>query len=256
VREIAKQAGQFIKSELNRFNESDIVVKDFNSLVSYVDIEAEKLIVNGLKELIPDAGFVTEEETIETTAKKELNWIIDPLDGTTNFMHGLPYFSVSIALRENDKYVLGVVYDIMHDVLFEAVKGNGARANGKPIHVTKEAQLSNAVLATGFPYNSFDWMERYLNLFRELFQKTRGIRRFGSAALDLCYVARGNFASFYEYGLSEWDVAAGICIVEEAGGQVCDFSGGTNMIPGKTIIASSGKLHGEILQIIQKHFER
>ncbi len=252
---LAKQVGRFIKDQLHRLKSDDILTKDLNSLVSYVDIEAEKLIVSGLKELLPQADFLTEEKTIVQNQKTaSLQWIIDPLDGTTNFIHDLPFFSVSIALKQKDSYLLGVVYDVMHDVLFSAVKSQGAYANGKPIVVTEEGQLKNVVLATGFPYNSFDAMERYLSLFRKLFQATRGIRRFGSAALDLCYVAKGSFAGFFEYGLNEWDIAAGICIVEEAGGEVSDFHGQQNVIHDKTILATNSQIHNEMLTYIRTYF--
>lgn len=254
VSQLAKDAGSFIRTELGKFSSDKIEVKDFNSLVSYVDIEAERMIVAGLQRLVPSAGFVTEESTVEQSQESDWRWIIDPLDGTTNFMHAIPFFAVSIALKHKEEYVIGVIYDVMHDKLFSARKGKGAHVNGKTLRVSPADQLSDSVLATGFPYNSFEWMERYLNLFRELFQSTRGVRRIGSAALDLCYVANGSFAGFYEYGLNEWDIAAGICIVNEAGGKVTDFYGGQEVNSTKTILASNAKLHEELLGLIDRHF--
>lgn len=254
VGEIAKEAGAFIKGELNALNPEDILVKDFNSLVSYVDIEAEKKIVSRLKELLPQASFHTEEGTVTDGRQRDYIWIIDPLDGTTNFMHQVPFFSVSIALQHQGNYILGVVYDVMHDNVFSAEKGQGAWMDENRIQVSPTTNLADAVLATGFPYNSFDQMESYLSLFRELFQSTRGIRRLGSAALDLCYVAKGSFAGFYEYGLNEWDIAAGICILIEAGGQVSDFNGSENFVQGKTILATNGHTHNELQTMLQKHF--
>ncbi len=254
---IAQEAGSFIKSQLQELADRDIQVKDFNSLVSFVDIKAEELIVKQLRKILPEAGFVTEECTTRLEeSESDLVWIIDPLDGTTNFIHKIPFFSVSIALRYQGIYILGVVHDIMHDQTFFASHGQGAFLNHRQIIVSPETKLSESVLATGFPYNSFAWLERYLNLFRELFQETRGIRRIGSAALDLCYVAQGSFAGFYEYGLNEWDVAAGICIVREAGGMISDFSGGDDMVDKKNILATNGHIHSKLQQTIQKHFIR
>lgn len=254
VNEIAKDAGVFIKSQLNLLEPDEIQVKDYNSLVSYVDIEAEKLIVKSLSNIIPDAGFITEEDATENQVFNKFTWIIDPLDGTTNFIHRIPFFSVSIALKFQEEYILGVVYDVMHDLTFSASKGDGAYINQKRIYVSREGQLSEAVLATGFPYNVFESMEQYLSLFRILFQRTRGIRRLGSAALDLCYVASGSFTGFYEYGLNEWDIAAGICILKEAGGEVSDFKGTNNFVQDKTILATNKLIHAELLNLIKKHF--
>ncbi len=255
VAHVAVKAGDFVKKELLSFHHDQVKIKDFNSLVSYVDIEAEKIIVSGLRNIIPNADFLTEENTIALSGESTYTWVIDPLDGTTNFIHSLPFFGVSIALKEKEDFVLGVVYDVMHDVLFKAARSYGATANGKEIFVSETDNLENSVLATGFPYNAFDHMEKYLNLFRALFQNTRGIRRFGSAALDLCYVANGSFGGFFEYGLNPWDVGAGIVIVREAGGQVTDFSGSNNMISDKTILATNGKIHNVLLASIRRHFE-
>lgn len=252
---VAKEAGLFIKSQLHLLSAEDIAVKDLNSLVSYVDIEAEKRIVSGLKRLLPEAGFITEEETISSvTDDRQYNWVIDPLDGTTNFIHQLPFFAVSIALRFDTNYIVGVVYDVMHDQLYSAAQNLGAFMNDKPIHTSRAHQLSETLLATGFPYNTFDSMDSYLSLFRTLFPLTRGIRRCGSAALDLCFVANGSFAGFFEVGLNEWDIGAGICIVQEAGGRVSDFQGNDQMVPNKTILASNSILHDEILGYVSGHF--
>lgn len=252
---VARQAGHFIREQISQFSSGDIEVKDHNSLVSYVDIEAEKIIVAGLREAFPLASFLTEENTVQGDRESEWTWIIDPLDGTTNFIHDLPYFSVSIALRYQSDYVLGVVYDVMQDDMYAAQRGEGAVVNDVPIKVATTEELADAVMATGFPYNSFEWMERYLNLFRELFQRTRGVRRFGSAALDLCYVARGRFGGFYEYGLNEWDIAAGICIVREAGGRVTSFEGGDDVHESGTILATNGILHPDVLDLLDRHFK-
>ena len=251
---VAQEAANFIQSQYAVFDNQAVEEKDLNSLVSYVDIEAEKLIVSGLKELLVHASFVTEEDTIMETHASVFTWVIDPLDGTTNFIHQLPFFSVSIALKYEETYVLGVVYDIMHDDVFSAALGQGAWLNDRSISVSSDCNLSDVVLATGFPYNSFEQMESYLSLFRVLFQSTRGLRRYGSAALDLCYVAKGSFAGFFEYGLNEWDIAAGICIVREAGGAVSDFQGQDRAVENETILATNYNIHDEMLSLIREHY--
>jgi myo-inositol-1(or 4)-monophosphatase len=220
--------------------------------VSYVDVEAEKMLVEGLQKLVPDSAFVTEEETIPQ-AKGERYWIIDPLDGTTNFLHGLPLFAISIALVDKGEIVVGVVYEIGNDELFYAWKNGGAFLNEKPIAVSKKAPLSNALLATGFPYHDFSKMPQYMNLLQDCFRYTRGMRRFGSAATDLAYVACGRFEGFFEYGLNAWDVAAGCLLVTEAGGSVSDFRGGADYIFGKEILAASNTIQTELLALVNKH---
>jgi myo-inositol-1(or 4)-monophosphatase len=251
---VAKEAGLFIRSQLHRLNVDDVAVKDLNSLVSYVDIESEKRIVAGLRRLLPGAGFITEEETTAQSADSNSpQWVIDPLDGTTNFIHRLPFFAVSIALKLDDHYILGVVYDIMNDQMYSAARGQGAFMNDKLISVSPASELSETLLATGFPYNTFESMDFYLAMFRDLFPKTRGVRRCGSAALDLCYVAKGSFAGFFEFGLNEWDIAAGICLVSEAGGHVSDFQGESKMVQSKTILATNSMVHGELLTLLQSH---
>ena len=205
--------------------------------------------------LLPGSSFITEEGTV----KQEVDdsdpiWIIDPLDGTTNFMYGLPYFSVSIALKSLGQIHLGVVYDIMHDGMYSGVLDKGAYLNGRRIAVTEESQLGESVLATGFPYVTFDKMQDYLLLFQALVKQARGIRRFGSAALDLCFVAKGSFAGYYEYGLNDWDIAAGTCIVREAGGYVTDFYGGSDFPGVKGVLATNGKIHSELQAVINTYY--
>jgi myo-inositol-1(or 4)-monophosphatase len=253
VCEIAKQAGAFIRAERNKIVAHQVEVKSLNSLVTYVDKTSEKMLVEALQELLPDAGFITEEETINKKSEN-LSWIIDPLDGTTNFIHGVPCFSVSIALMEEGKVVIGVIYEVNLDECFYAWKNGGAFLNGEKINVTTTKKLSDTLLATGFPYYDYERMQSYLKLLAELMEKTRGIRRLGSAATDLAYVACGRFDAFYEYSLHPWDVAAGVLIVQEAGGAVTDFEGGDNYIFGKEIIASNGYIHQELSTIISKNF--
>lgn len=243
----AKKAGAFIRKERQRFNIKSVEHKSFNDLVSYVDKEAERIIVDELSLILPEAGFITEEGT-ETVQKEVYNWIIDPLDGTTNFVHGVPIFSVSIGLIENGQLILGVVYEINMDECFYATAGGGAFCNEKPIKVSQAPNLSQSLIATGFPYNNFDLMGKYLDVLKSLMQKSHGVRRLGSAAVDLCYVACGRVEGFFEYNLNSYDVAAGAIIVQEAGGYVTDFTKGDQYLFGREILASNGLIHEQLLE--------
>ena len=235
---VAQKAGQFIRNERLKITNDDIELKGKASLVTYVDKNAEKMIVSELKKLIPEAGFITEEGTASEDGE-QLKWVIDPLDGTTNFIHGLFPHSVSIALIDGDEPVVGVVYEIGQDELFSAWKGGGAYLNGEPISVSKSSTHEDVLLATGFPYYNFEKLNEYLKVLEFFMIETRGMRRMGSAAVDLVYVACGRFDGFFEHALHSWDVAAGIIILKEAGGKVCDFKGGTNYLFGKEIVASN-----------------
>ncbi|TZF83974.1 inositol monophosphatase [Pedobacter sp. BS3] len=250
---IAKEAGNFIRQESAGFTTSKIEYKGLNNLVSYVDKESEKLIVAKLSALLPQAGFITEEETVNVTGE-EFNWIVDPLDGTTNFIHGLPAYAVSIALQQKSELVAGVVYEISRDECFYAWKGGGAYLNDKPIRVTDNDTIPKSLIATGFPYYDFAKLEKYLNVFRELTQKCHGLRRFGSAATDLAYVACGRFDGYFEYNLNSYDIAAGVVIVREAGGKTCNFSGGSELFNSREIVATNGKIEEPLLEVIGKHF--
>lgn len=256
---ISKQAGAFIRQQYFLFNEKNVEVKSLNSLVSFVDITAEKMIVEGLKIVFPEAGFLTEENTVEQSTLQQNNsdnewlWIIDPLDGTTNFIHGIPTFAVSIGLMHKGKMKLGVVYEIMRDECFSAYEGTQSMMNGKPIHVSERKILSDSLIATGFPYEKFDFIPQYLKTLSHLMQHTRGIRRIGSAAVDLAYTACGRFDGFFEYNLNPWDVAAGAFIVQQAGGQLSCFSGSDNFIFGREILAGNGLINHELLQVIQQN---
>ena len=253
VIEIAKQAGTFIREQRKIFDPAKVEYKGLNDLVSYVDKTAEEMIVSGLKDILPEAGFITEEKTISKTGER-FNWIIDPLDGTTNFIHGLPVFSVSIALKEYDELVVGVVYEVNMDECFYASKDSPAYMNGSEIKVSQYPTLAQSLLATGFPYYDFTKQAAYLELFAELMRGTHGIRRLGSAAVDLAYTAAGRLEGYYEYNLNAWDVAAGILIVRQAGGEVVNFSGGDECMDKRELVATNGKITGELLALIQKHF--
>ncbi|MEN0053934.1 MAG: inositol monophosphatase family protein [Mucilaginibacter sp.] len=254
VTEVAKQAGDFIRQERKTFDPDKIEYKGLNDLVSYVDKNAEKIIVEGLRKILPEAGFITEEKTT-TTLGERYNWIIDPLDGTTNFIHGLPAFSVSIALKEYDKLVLGVVYEINQDECFYASKDTPAYLNGKEIGVSKNKAVADSLLATGFPYYDFSKQATYIDLFTELMRSCHGLRRIGSAAVDLVYTACGRFDAFYEYNLNAWDIAGGIVIVKQAGGDIVNFKGGPEVIETRELLATNGLITGELLSTVQKYFK-
>lgn len=253
VNSIVVETGAFISKERKTFSKSKVSDKGLNQLVSFVDVEAEKMLVKGLSELLPEAGFITEENTSDI-GRKTLNWIIDPLDGTTNFIHDVPVYSVSVALALEDEILSGTVYELGRSELFSAWKDGGAWCNGKPIRVSEESSLKSSLMATGFPYCDFEQMEAYLSVLRELMQSTQGLRRMGSAAVDLAYVACGRFEGFFEYGLNPWDVAGGCLLIKEAGGSLSDFKKGNDYLFGKSIAGGNAAVHGLLMEIIQKHF--
>lgn len=253
VCDVARDAGQFIREELPRLKASDIERKGLHSYVTHVDTTAEKRIVKALEQLLPDAGFIVEEESIHKEGY-DYRWVVDPLDGTTNFIHGLPCFSVSIALMHKEEIVLGVVYEINLDECFYAWKDGGAYMNDHPVVVSKAGTLADSLLATGFPYYDYSRLDKYMDLFTTCLRKTQGVRRLGSAAADLAYVACGRFEGFFEYGLNAWDVAAGTLILKEAGGKITDFSGKNNFLFGKEIIATNTWIHDELTTLVKKAF--
>ena len=251
VCEIAKQAGDFIRKESAAFSTKNVEVKGLHNFVTYVDKGAEKIIVDRLQELLSEAGFIAEEDT-NTTRGERFNWVIDPLDGTTNFIHGLPPYAVSIGLLENNCPVLGVVYEVTLNDCFYAWKDSPAFLNGKEIRVSDGAKIQDALIATGFPYYDYHLMKPYINCLEYFLQNSHGVRRLGSAAVDLAYVACGRFEAFYEYSLNPWDVAGGAFILQQAGGKLSDFSGGNNYIFGKEVVATNNAIFNEFLDTIQK----
>jgi len=253
VQYLAKIAGTFIAGEREKFNLEDVEVKGKANFVSYVDKQAEELIVVGLRKLLPGSGFIAEEGTAVSAGEK-YKWIIDPLDGTTNFIHGLPPFAVSIALMEDTELVLGVVYEITQDECFYAWKGSKAYLNGTEIKVTTAAVTSDALIATGFPYSAMDKLECYVESMRYFMIHSHGLRRLGSAATDLCYVAAGRFEAFYEHGLKSWDVAAGTVILRQAGGKVSDFNGGDKFLFNGEMVAANSTYFDEFYDIVHKYF--
>jgi len=252
---IAKNAGAFIRTEADSFDRSKIEHKGLNDMVSYVDKQAEQIIVEGLQKLMPDSGFITEEGTVQEK-HAVYNWVIDPLDGTTNFIHGVPVFCVSIGLVKHDEAVLGVVYEINKDECFYATKGNGAFLNNKPISVTDIPELAGSLMVTGYPYTDFGRLPDYLQMLGDFMGKSHGVRRLGSAAADLAYVACGRFEGFFEYNLKPWDVAAGVVIVREAGGRVTDFRGEGEPIFGKELLATNTLIHDETSRLILTYWDK
>jgi myo-inositol-1(or 4)-monophosphatase len=248
----AQEAGAFIREEAKKFNAGAIEYKDVNNVVSYVDKEAEKLIVARLSSY-GDFSFITEEETVEKGDENGYNWIIDPLDGTANFVHGVPHYSVSLALAKGKDILAGVVYHIPADETYWAVKGGGAFKGDQVLQVSKAAKLGETLMATGFPYYKFEEMHRYIKILEELMQNTHGLRRFGSAALDLAYVAEGRYDGFFEYNLNSYDMAAGVLLVKEAGGVVTDFRGQEDYLFNGDVVAG-GESHTALLEVIKKYW--
>ena len=253
VLKVTEVAAEFIRAEAGKVQREQIEIKSRNSLVSYVDKEAEKILVEGLSKLLPDAGFITEEGTV-TQKTSEYTWVIDPLDGTTNFLHQIPVYSISIGLLHDDQIILGVVSDIEHRETFYAWKGGGAWCNGHQIHVSERSIIEDSLVATGFPYSSKDVLPQLTQVFDYFLKHARGIRRLGSAAIDLAYVACGRFDAYYENTLNPWDISGGIIIVEEAGGIVTDFGGNTDMLQNGQVIAAPGILHASVTEKIKSFF--
>jgi myo-inositol-1(or 4)-monophosphatase len=225
--------------------------KGLHDFVTYVDKTSEKRIIDELKTIIPDAGFIAEENTSNKKGDK-YNWIIDPLDGTTNFIHGVSPFAISIALMRDNTIILGVVHELGLNECFYAWEGSPAFLNDNEIKVSKNKNVNDSLIATGFPYYDYSRIKPFMSTLEYFMENSHGIRRLGSAATDLVYVACGRFEAFYEYSLSPWDVAAGAFIVQQAGGKVCDFKAENNYIFGKEIIASNDFVFKEFQNIITK----
>jgi myo-inositol-1(or 4)-monophosphatase len=253
VIELSKHVGQMIREEVNKLSESDVEYKGTHNLVSYVDKKSEDILIKELRKMLPEAGFIAEED--DKLAKgSRYNWIVDPLDGTTNFIHKIPLYSISIALNDGNETILGVVYEINLKECFYAWKGSPAFLNEKQIRVTDTPILDKSLIATGFPYYDYSKLDPYLELFKDLMQSSRGVRRLGSAAVDLAYVAAGRFELFYEYGLNPWDVAAGALIVKQAGGNITRFNGDRDFVFGKEIVASNNFVHEEFIKKLSRYF--
>jgi myo-inositol-1(or 4)-monophosphatase len=255
IEKAARETGAFILKESEHFDIARTESKGLNDFVSYVDKGSEKMLVERLSILLPEAGFQTEEGTIEKTGLKYC-WVIDPLDGTTNFLHGLHPYAISIGLLEHDEVIAGVVYEVSGNETFTAWKDGGAWLNGLPIHVSKASSLADSLIATGLPYSDFDRLDAYMRCLTYFCKHTHGIRRLGSAAIDLAYVACGRYEVFYEYALHPWDIAAGIILVREAGGRISDFSGVEKKLTGKEIVAANSSVFSEVLEIVSKFMKK
>jgi myo-inositol-1(or 4)-monophosphatase len=247
VATLARQTG---KRLLQYRAENAVVVetKGHNDFVTQMDKYTEGLLVEGLDKILPEAGYIAEEGT-RVDNGEEYKWIVDPIDGTTNFIHLMPPYAISIALMHKGTIVVGVVYEMGHDELFTAWLGGGSYLNGEPIHVTQAPTVSHSLVATGFPYNEFSRMDNYMQTLTHFMKYSQGVRRIGSAATDMAYVAAGRFEVFYEYDLKSYDVAAGAILITEAGGKVSDFKGGDNYIFGREIVATNGHVHEECINI-------
>lgn len=250
---IARDAGSFLRNKISGITAADIETKGLHDFVTYVDKQSELRITSALSKLLPGAGFIAEEKTLGSKGER-YRWVVDPLDGTTNFIHHIPLYSVSIALMDGEEVILGVVYEANLDECFYSWKGSPAFLNGKEIKVSERVVISDSLLATGFPYYNYSDLEKYMRLFTYFLKNSHGLRRLGSAAVDLAYVACGRFEGFFEYGLNPWDVAAGSFIVQQAGGKVFDFTGGENYIFGKQIVASNNNISKELSGIISSIF--
>ena len=250
-----KKTGSYILNEQQILKKVGFDSKGINDFVTHVDKGAEEMLVKEFKQLIPDSCFLTEEKTVEQE-DRAYRWIIDPIDGTTNFIHAMPFFCISVGLQHEGETILGVIYDMSRNECFYAVKDDISRLNGSPISVSDCQTLKDALLVTGFPYKDEGKLNDWMHLFQHFVRSTHGIRRLGSAALDLAYVACGRFEAFYEYGLSPWDIAAGAFIVKQAGGKVSDYSGGDNYLFGKELLAGNGAINDELRSVINAHFNR
>ena len=242
VRQIARKAGAFLRDERQKFDRERVEEKSAHNYVSYVDKESERRLVEQLSTLLPEAGFIAEEGSGSLTDEKYC-WVIDPLDGTSNYIHDMAPYSVSIALRDREELLLGVVYEVCRNECFYAWKGGKAFMNGEEIHVSNVENIKDAFVITELPYNHLQYKQTALHLIDQLYGVVGGIRMNGSAAAAICYVAIGRFDAWMEAFLGKWDYSAAALIVQEAGGKVTDFYGEDHFIEGHHILATNGNLH-------------
>ncbi len=247
VCELAEETGRYLMQEIDRIGTADVEVKGLHNYVTRVDRESERRLVERLSELLPGSGFIAEEEP--SLRPGEFTWVVDPLDGTTNFIHGVPLFCISIGLMQGDRTLLGVIREPNLGETFYTWDSAPSYLNGRTIRVSDTPTVHESLFATGFPYYDYSLLDDYLALFRHLLQNSRGVRRLGSAAADLAYTACGRYDGFYEYGLSPWDVNAGGLLVKNAGGRVTDFRGTENYTFGRQIIAANSKIYDELLTL-------
>jgi len=246
----ADKAARGLRRDFGEVEQLQVSVKGPGNFVSTADHKAEKVLRQELQHGRPDYSFLMEESGAIAGSDTEHRWIVDPLDGTTNFLHGLPHFCISIALERAGEIVAGVVFDPILDEFFWAEKGVGAYLNDRRIRVSSRRQLSHALIATGTPYGQGAQRKRYLAQLEQVMENVADVRRMGAAALDLAYVAAGRFDGFWEEGLSAWDIAAGLLLVREAGGYVTELDGGASMLASGSVLAANDRLHGEIATLL------
>ena len=247
----ARQAGSVIMRSFHRLDTLTVSEKQVNDYVSEVDRNAEQAIIDIIRRAYPGHAILAEESGMH--GKDDFQWVIDPLDGTTNYLHGFPQFAISIALKQRGRLEAGVIYDPVHDEMYTASRGDGALLNDRRLRVTDQKALKGALLGTGIPFRDQRYMDAYLGMLKDLTRETAGIRRPGSAALDFAYVAAGRLDGFWELGLSEWDFAAGALLVQEAGGVVSDIGGGSRHMETGNVITAGVRLHRLMVDAIRPH---
>jgi len=251
--EAARAGGKILMEHFGRLPTSNIRLKSENDFISFVDEQSENKILGIIREAFPDHSFLA-EEIGRSGHSNPYHWLIDPLDGTRNYLSGIPVFSISIALQHDNELICGVVFDPVRDELFSASKGNGAFLNGLPIRVSDKSQLSECLLATGFPFKAKHILPKYLQAFEQIFRSCISMRRMGSAAIDMAYVAAGRFDAYWEVGIGPWDVAAGSMLITEAGGRVSDFWNNPQFLYNSHILADNGRIHSELAGHLQNAF--
>lgn len=251
LQSLLRKTGKYVVEEFNHFAYNDVEYKGENDPFTYVDVTTEGILKKGCASMIPGCGFITEETAAEK-GENDYTWIIDPIDGTVNFTHGIPHFCISIALTYKEEIVMGHIYHPVLDQMYVAIKGKGFKLDGEVKKVSQRKEFKQAVLGTGFPYAHHSWVPDYLGLVADLHQSSQGFRRFGSAALDLAYVACGRLDGYFEFQLNAWDIAAGALMVQEAGGKITDFAGGDRFLEKRGIISSNTYVHEGIQSAIEK----
>ncbi len=254
----ARNAGKIIMRAQDQMDTIQVIEKGRNDYASQVDRAAEEIIIETIKKAHPAHTILAEESGLlpGNGSGSDVTWIIDPLDGTTNFIHGFPQFCISIGVKQGDKIYHGVVYDPVRDELFSASRGEGARMNGKRLRVSNVEKLNKALLGTGFPFRDFSYLDDYLTFLKEIMPHCAGIRRAGAAALDLAYVAAGRLDGFWEFGLKPWDVAAGALFIQEAGGYITTIDGSPDILNGTSVLAAPPKVYQELTELCKKFFPK
>ena len=255
VEAIARLGGQQLMTHWRNLQPGQVDEKARNDFVSVADFASEKVIIEAVAERFPDHRVLSEEAGWSGRTRTGPTWIVDPLDGTTNFVHGIPQFAVSIGVAVDDRVEYGVIFDPFRNDVFSAARGHGANWYGSPFRVSEREGLEGALLATGFPFKAHRLLDPYLAIFRDVFLSCKAIRRPGAAALDLAYTACGLFDGFFEFQLSAWDVAAGSLLVEEAGGVISTMDGGTDILDTGNVVCGPEGVHRELLAAIESHGE-